>query len=171
MNLPFDPRLLVVLVVLLLLITVAKTVAGKGKSKGAISYPYVPAQSLFTKNEQAFLRVLEQAAGDYRVFGKIRVADVIGVRKGLSGSERQSALNRISQKHLDFVLCHSHDLSVYCAVELDDKTHERADRKNRDELLEKALAAAEVPLVRVLSRRSYDADEIKALLEAHLKAA
>ncbi len=106
------------------------------------------------------------------MFGKVRVADVIGVRKGLSGSERQRAFNRSSQKHLDFVLCRPHNLSVYCTVELDDKTHERAERKGRDELLEKALAAAEVPLVRVLSRRSYDVAEIKTLLETQqLKAA
>lgn len=169
MNLPFDPLLFVALAILLVFVTVAKTVTGR-KSKGAVSYPYTSAESLFTKNEQQFLRVLEQAAGDYRVFGKVRVVDVIEVRKGLPKGEWQSAFNRISQKHLDFVLCHSHDLSVFCTVELDDKTHARADRKSRDELLEKALAAAEVPLIRVPSRRSYDADEIKALLNTHLKA-
>lgn len=171
MELPFDLRWFIVPVILLVFVTVAK-IAGKGKVKGAVSYPYVAAENLFTKNERAFLGVLEQAADAYRVFGKVRVADVIGIRKGLSGSERQRASNRISQKHLDFVICHSHDLSVYCAVELDDKTHDRAERKSRDELLEKALAAAGVPLVRVASRRSYDVDEIKALLDTQrLKAA
>ena len=167
MSLPFDPRLLVVLASLLVLVTVAKTVTKKGKSTGAVSYPYVSTRSLFTKHEQQFLQVLEQAAEDYRVFGKVRVADVIEVRKGLSKSEWQRAFNRISQKHLDFVLCHPHDLSIWCAVELDDKTHRQADRKSRDDLLENALAAAAVPLVRVPSRRSYDVAEIKALLNTH----
>ena len=173
MELPFDPRLLIALLVLLVLVTVAKTTVKSGKSKKTVSYPYVAAESLFTKNEQAFLRVLEQAAEDYRVFGKVRVADVVEVRKGLSGSERQKAFNRISQKHLDFVLLKPHDLSVWCAVELDDKTHGRADRKSRDTLLENVLAAAEVPLVRVPSKRTYDVAEIRALLGTHttLKAA
>ena len=172
MELPFDPRLLVALVILLVLVTAAKTAVKGGKSK-AVSYPYLSAESLFTKNEQAFLRVLEQAAGDYRVFGKVRVADVVEVRKGLSKSEWQRAFNRISQKHVDFVLCHPQNLSVWCAVELDDASHKKADRRARDTTLEKIFAAAEVPLVRVPSRRTYDVTEIKALLGTHttLKAA
>ena len=81
MELPVDPRLLIALGILLVLVTVAKTAVSR-KSKKAVSYPYVSAESLFTKNEQVFLQVLEQAAGDYRVFGKVRVADVVEVRKG-----------------------------------------------------------------------------------------
>ncbi len=164
MELPFDLRWFIVPVILLVFVTVAK-IAGKGKVKGAVSYPYVAAENLFTKNERAFLGVLEQAADTYRVFGKVRVADVIEVRRGLPKSEWQRAFNRVSQKHLDFVLCDPHDLSVYCAVELDDKTHGRADRKSRDTFLENALAAAGVPLVRVASRRSYDVAELRALLD------
>ena len=164
MDLPFDVRLLAALLIFLVLVTAAKTI--QRKTKEVVHYPYVSASSLFTNHERAFLRVLEQAAGEYRVFGKVRVADLIEVRKGLSKSEWQRAFNRISQKHIDFVLCHPHDLSVWCAVELDDKTHGRADRRERDVLLENALAAAEVPLVRVPGRRNYDAAELKALLGA-----
>ena len=165
MELPFDPRLLVALVILLVLVTVAKTAVKSGKSKEVVNYPYVSAESLFTRHEQAFLRVLEQAAGNYRVFGKVRVADVVGVRQGLPKGEWQRASNRISQKHLDFVLLNPGDLSVWCAVELDDKTHGRVERKSRDTLLENVLAAAEVPLVRIPSRRTYDAADIRALLD------
>ena len=172
MELPVDPRLLIALGILLVLVTVAKTAVSR-KSKKAVSYPYVSAESLFSKNEQAFLRVLKQAAGDYLVFGKVRLADVVEVRKGVSKSEWQRAFDRISQKHLDFVLLRPHDFSVWCAVELDDATHKRAERKSRDVLLEKALTAAEVPLVRVPSRRTYDVAEIRALLDTQttLKAA
>ena len=173
MELPFDLRLLIALVILLVLITVAKTAVKSGKSKEAVSYPYVPAESLFTKHEQAFLRVLEQAAGDYRVFGKVRVADVVEVRKGLSKSEWQRAFNRISQKHIDFVLCYPQNLSVWCAVELDNASHKKVDRRARDTTLEKIFAAAGVPLVRVPSRHTYDVAEIRALLDTQtiLKAA
>ncbi len=139
--------------------------AKRGRGGGSAAYPYVASLDLFTPNERLFLTALEQAAGAYRVFGKVRVADVIEVRKGLSKGERQRAFNRISQKHLDFVLCYPHDLSVFCAVKLDDKSHQRRDRRARDAFLEYALAAAQVPLVRVPSRRSYDVDELRALLD------
>ena len=108
---------------------------------------------------------MEEAAGDHRVFGKVRLADVLTVRKGLPKAEWQRAFNRISRKHLDFVLCRPHDLSVVCVVELDDKTHRRSDRRERDVFLERALEAAQVPLVRVPSRRSYDVDALRKLLD------
>ena len=155
---PFSPLFLVVPVFLFVLLALAR-----GK-KGAIAYPYVAAPGLFTEAESRFLRALEQAAPEYRMFGKVRVADVIGVQKGLSNSARTSALNRITSKHIDFVLCRPHDLSVVCAVELDDKTHERKDRRARDMFLENALAAAEVPLVRIKTAKSYDVAGLRGLL-------
>lgn len=127
----------------------------------ALTYPYVAIPN--TPNEQDFLRALEEAAGAYWVFGKVRPADVLVVRNGLSKSE-QRAFNRVGQKHLDFVLCHSDDLTVWCAVERDDKTHGRSHRRERDAFLERALAAAQVPLVRVPSRRSYEVEALRALL-------
>jgi len=118
---------------------------------------------LFTLNERHFLAVLEQDAGICRVFGKVRVAG------GPRGSPERCAagrFNRIGQKHLDFVICDPHSLSVACAVELDHRTHGRADRRARDALLEGALAAARVPLLRVPSRSRYDVAEVRALLDA-----
>ena len=158
MDLPFSSLFLVVPVFLFILLASAR-----GK-KGVVTYPYIAAPGLFTEAETRFLRTLEQAAPEYRVFGKVRVADVIRVQKGLSNSARTSALNRITAKHVDFVLCRPHDLSVVCAVELDDKTHERKDRRARDVFLENALAAAEVPLLRVKTAKSYDMAELRGLL-------
>ena len=158
MDLPFSPFFLIVPVVLFVLLALAR-----GK-KGTVTYPYVAAPGLFTEAETRFLRTLEQAAPEYRVFGKVRVADLIRVQKGLSNSARTSALNRITSKHVDFVLCRPHDLGVVCAVELDDKTHECKDRQVRDVFLKHALAAAEVPLVRVKTAKGYDVAELQSLL-------
>lgn len=161
MDLPFSPFLLVVPVILLTLLTAAK---GKAKGKTGVNYPYVAAPGLFTDAEKKFLRVLEEAVPEYRIFGKVRVADLIAVREGLSNSARTSALNRITSKHVDFVLCRPHDLTVVCAVELDDKTHERKDRRARDAFLEGALTAAGVPLIRVKCGKFYRVEELRGLV-------
>lgn len=163
MNLPFDPVWLLAAIPFTFLVFFLTAKRGGGRA----GHPYVASPNLFTANERLFLTALEGAAGAYRVFGKVRVADLIEVRKGLSQSERQRAFNRISQKHLDFVLCRPGDLSVFCAVELDDSSHERARRRSRDAFLEGALAAAGLLLLRVPSRRSYDVAELRALLAAH----
>lgn len=157
--LPFGPALLIIPVVLLVIVTLALA----RRKTGRVDYPYVAAPGLFTPAEQKFLRALEQALPDYRVFAKVRVADLITVRKGLTKSARASAFNRVAMKHVDFVLCRTDDLTVICAVELDDKTHERRDRRARDAFLERAFAAAQLPLVRVQVRSSYDAAQLRSL--------
>ncbi|MDP1536957.1 MAG: DUF2726 domain-containing protein [Burkholderiales bacterium] len=53
-------------------------------------------------------------------------------------------MNRMS---LDFVVCLK-DSTIVAAVELDDKTHEKASRVETDAKKEKALSAAGVALVR-----------------------
>lgn len=168
MSLPFDPRLLLLALPLVLLLFI---LTRRRKPADATStYPYVATGSLFTANELGFLRVLESAAPKSRIFGKVRLADVIGVHKGLPKSEGQRAFNRITSKHLDFVLCDLEDLRVRCVIELDDKSHQRADRRARDAFLEAALQAAQVPLVRVSSRKAYDVTALRALLSTPLGA-
>jgi hypothetical protein len=89
--------------------------------KGRDAYPYERSDKLFSPAERSFLGVLEQIFGnEYRILGKVRLADVIRPRKGLSNSARASAFNRISGKHVDFAICDLRTLQVVGVVELDD---------------------------------------------------
>jgi hypothetical protein len=45
----------------------------------------------------------------FQIFSKVRIADLIEPREGLSRSQWQSAFNRIACKHADFVLRWSFD--------------------------------------------------------------
>jgi len=68
--------------------------------------------------ERSFLGALEKVVGNgYQIFAKVRLADIVEVNQGLSSSARQSAFNRISRKHLDFVICNARDLSIVGAIE------------------------------------------------------
>ncbi|THD10254.1 DUF2726 domain-containing protein [Metallibacterium scheffleri] len=129
--------LLVLLIVFALLVFVVLAVLkNKQGGVGSIGFPYQPAKALFSDAERSFLGVLDQAVGsEHRVFGKVRVADVAIVKPGLDKSVRQSALNRIASKHLDFVVCRAGDLVVVCAVELNDKSHVSPRAQSRDDLL------------------------------------
>ena len=141
----------------------------KGASGGTAVADYSKKRTLFSPAERSFLGVLEQAVGDeYRVFGKIRVADVLEPRHGMSRSARQSALNRISAKHFDFVLCARGDLSIACAVELDDASHNEAGRRDRDAFLAAACESAALPLLRVPAERTYAIEEVRTRLLAVL---
>ena len=83
----------------------------RGGSGGKISYER--RDPLFSTAERSFLGVLEQILGkEYRIIGKVRMADIIRPRKGLSPSARTSALNRITSKHVDFAVCDPKTLQV-----------------------------------------------------------
>jgi ssDNA-binding Zn-finger/Zn-ribbon topoisomerase 1 len=125
------------------------------------SFPYVLGDGLFSPAERSFLGVLDQAVGnDFRVFGKVRVADVVAVAKGTPKSLWQRAFNRISAKHFDYVLCNRSDLKPICAIELNDQSHAQDNRKGRDKFLEDVCAAAKLPLIFIPAQRSYTLPEV-----------
>ena len=112
--------------------------------------------------ERSFLGVLSQAAGDeWRVFAKVRIADVLTPAKVMSRSRWQSAFNAISAKHFDFLLCDPADCVPKLAVELDDKSHDQSGRRRRDRLVEAACGSAGLPLLRVKAARAYPIAEIR----------
>lgn len=70
------------------------------------SYNYRKQKVLFTAAERSFLGILDQAVGDqYRILGKVRIADVLTPEKGMTRKHWQIAFNKISSKHFDYVLC------------------------------------------------------------------
>ena len=151
--------LAVVLIALIVLIAVKQ----KQLHNGEEDAPYTRTPALFTPAERSFLGVLDLAAGkDFRVFGKVRVGDVLSPRAGQDRSTRQIALNRINRKHFDFILCRPDDLTVLCAIELNDASHQRKDRQERDEFLAKACRSAGLPLIAFDARHAYSPTEISA---------
>jgi hypothetical protein len=157
--------IIVVAVALVVLALMARRVRRREPSPAA-DLPYAKSDALFSAAERSFLGALDQAVGDQlRVFGKVRVADVVDVRAKVG--RRRSAFNRISAKHFDFVLCHPANLSVVCAVELDDRSHQNQRRKQRDEFLAEVCHAAGIPLIQVAAKRAYPVGELRArLMEA-----
>lgn len=141
------------------------------KKRGAedTGYPYQNAGTLFSPAERSFYGVLSQAvAENAKIFGKVRVADVAVPKKGLSRSDWQKAFNKISRKHFDFLLCSNDNLSVICAIELNDSSHKTEKRIKRDEFLSGVCNAAQIPLIQVPVKAGYVIDEIKQLLNPHL---
>ena len=152
-----------ILVVIVLLILAAIAIKLK-QPKGAIEgYPYTKKQALFSPAERSFLGILIQAIGEeYLVFGKVRIADILEPQRNLDKSIRQKALNRISSKHFDYVLCAKGDLSVACAIELDDQSHQQRKRQERDAFLVGLCQAVSLPLIQVPAQRTYSVSEVRA---------
>lgn len=155
------------LVWLILIVGVVVVLAARLKLRDVKGFPYKRNPVLFSPAERSFLGVLEQAVGDkYRVFGKVRVADVASVKPMSDRRAWQRAFNKISAKHFDFVICGIDDLEIVAAVELDDKSHRNRQRQDRDVFLAGLCEAINLPLVRVPAQRAYSLADLRVTVGA-----
>jgi hypothetical protein len=118
------------------------------------AWPYYARHALLTNAELSFYNQLRKAVGNrYTVAPKVRLADVIHCPDGVwvMGYGRL-----IAQKHIDFILCDPATTRIVLAIELDDRSHAHPKRKARDLFVDRALAAAGVPLLRVPAAAIYD---------------
>ncbi|MHA3774730.1 DUF2726 domain-containing protein [Verrucomicrobiota bacterium sgz303538] len=130
--------------------------------RGEPRFPYEPAKALLTAGERAFSKVLYEAVGnDFQICHKVRVADVIVVRQGVSNKHRMRCFGRISSKHLDFVLCDPDSFEILVILELDDRSHREASRRERDAFIDEAITAAGLPILHVPAQRSYSARKLR----------
>jgi very-short-patch-repair endonuclease len=122
-------------------------------------------EPLFTLAERSFLGVLEQSLDDrFRVLGKVRLGDIVKPAKGLSKSRFATVRNQVNQKHVDFVVCSMSTMEVVGVVELDDKSHDQKERSARDQLVDRALADAKIPIIHFPAQKGYVLAEVRATL-------
>lgn len=129
--------------------------------------PYSVKERLVTKAELRFYRALQKAAGkDFDIFAMVRIADILAVPQ--EHAQRRKWLGKILAKHVDFVLCEPANLTPLMAIELDDASHERPDRRERDEFVDHAFESAGLPLLRIKNNSSYDPAALRQLIDEHL---
>jgi hypothetical protein len=89
-------------------------------------------------------RRLVQALPGHIVLAQVQLMQALRFRRG---AWSPSVFNRICQLSVDFLVLKP-DTSIVAAVELDDRSHERPDRRDADARKEHALWSAGVPLLR-----------------------
>ena len=141
---------------------------GKGHARSA-AFPYRLKDDFLSPAELSFYHVLTSVVqGQLVVMGKVRLADIFYVTQK---DGYFSHFNRISQRHVDFLLCQPETMRPVVAIELDDASHNRRARKERDAFVDTLFRAASLPLLRVPVRRTYSAQEIAERLAPYLSGA
>jgi len=94
---------------------------------------------LFSLNEKHEFRKLVAwaTAHDYFVFPKVRLLDIIEPRSNVANYK--ALLWKIQAKHVDFLIC-DQEMRIKFIIELDDNSHDRKDRAERDEFVAQALS-------------------------------
>lgn len=155
----------IIIIALIIFIKVSGVSNGSRENK----YKYTQSNPLFSPAERSFLGVLDLAVSEqHRVFGKVRVADILSPEKGMDKKNWRIAFNKISAKHFDYVLCQKHTLEVVAVIELDDKSHKKAKSIARDALLESACASASLALVRFEAKVGYQVLEVREKIQSAL---
>jgi len=121
--------------------------------------------------ERSLYGVLCAAVGEWAtVCPKISLSDVFYPQSG-DHSANTSYRNRISQKHVDFLLCDPGSMHPLLGVELDDASHQRSDRQDRDVFVDQVFAAAGLPLLRVPVQVAYDTHVLAASIRERVELA
>jgi hypothetical protein len=121
------------------------------------------ARNLLTERENKLYQSLIALYPDHKIFVQVALSQLIKVDR--KHPESDSIRARYKQLVADFVLCRS-DLSVVAVIELDDASHQRADRQYADARKNKALADAGIRLVRIPAGQLPSMEKLKKLLDA-----
>ena len=124
--------------------------------------PYRQRDDFLSASELSFYRVLISSIdGEYLICPKINLADIFFVARP---HENRSYRNRIDRKHVDFLLCNSKSMKPILGIELDDSSHSRRDRQERDEFVDQVFKAAGLPLLHVRAAVGYNPKDLADLV-------
>ena len=128
----------------------------------ATTFPFRLRDDFLSPAEISFYHVLLSTSGDkFTVCPKVNLSDIFFVSRP---DQNQAARNRISRKHVDFLLCESGSMRPRLGIELDDASHAWEHRQTRDALVQQVFAAAGLPLLRFPVQRAYNRFEVASRL-------
>jgi len=140
----------------------------KDEKSTKIEYPYHLVDEFISPAEHNFFFNLKAAVGDSaHIFSKVKLSDLFYAKTGDYGKNR-SYTNRIDRKHVDFLLCDAKTLQPILGIELDDKSHQRTDRQERDDFVNHLFEAAKLPLMHISVQHGYSQSQLKNQLSAYI---
>ena len=130
-----------------------------GSDEEKPKYQYKRKQFFLTRAEHECYDALVAAVGnEYHVFAQVHLPTLLDNK--IAGQNWHAALAHIDRKSVDFVLCDKVYISPKLAIELDDKSHERQDRQERDREVERILEVAGMPLLRLENYGAFSTEEL-----------
>jgi very-short-patch-repair endonuclease len=135
-------------------------------SASKVIFPYGRRDDFLSPAELSLFRVLKnELPVEWYLVAKVNLADLFFVRQP---HRNRAARNRIDRKHVDFVLCDALTMAPLLGIELDDASHERKDRVERDEFVDRVFEAAGLPLLHVKAGRGYQPAALMESVRAKL---
>jgi hypothetical protein len=138
---------------------------GKDKDKEIKKYKYQQKNFFMSRAEHECYDALITAVGEkYHIFPQVHLPSIVDNK--VVGQNWKGAFSHISQKSVDFVLCDKAYIAPKLAIELDDRTHERQDRIDRDGEVERVLQDAGLPLLRLSNSGKFNPVEFSEKIQS-----
>lgn len=153
------PLLILAGIVVVIAVAVYFLKGGFGIEEEKRKYEYKRKDFFLTRAEHECYDALVSAVGqEYYVFAQVHLPTIVDNK--VIGQNWRAAFKHISEKSVDFVLCDKDYISPKIAIELDDSTHERPERRERDVEVERILKDAGLPLLRLDNHGRFDPAEL-----------
>ena len=107
------------------------------------------AKTILTDREYEFYKRLKPLADEYglSIYTKVRLADLIEPKPKEENPYWMECFNKIKAKHIDFALA-DEETAIVALIELDDTSHARPDRVERDDFVNAVLENTGYTLLR-----------------------
>lgn len=136
--------------------------SGKNDKKELTEIPYKLRDDFLSPAERSFYLVVRECVSKWAdVCPKVNLGDVFFASCQNFG-EKQSYTNKINRKHVDFLICDKKTAKPLLGIELDDKSHDKKQRLERDTFVEKVFEKAGLPLERIPVQHAYNPTELNA---------
>jgi len=122
-------------------------------------YKYYAKSYVMTSRENECFKILNEIfSSKWFVVPQVHLSALLDYR--VKGQNWNAAFRHINGKSVDFVLIGKESYRVICAIELDDSTHNKPERKERDVEIERMFEEARIPLARIAKFESMTKPEI-----------
>lgn len=122
-------------------------------------YKYYAKSYVMTSRENECFKILNEVfSSKWFVIPQVHLSALLDYR--VKGQNWNAAFRHINGKSVDFVLIGKESFKVICAIELDDSTHNKPERKERDVEIERIFNQARIPLARISKFESMTKPEL-----------
>ena len=127
---------------------------------------------ILTQTENDFYaqlcNALNSSGLDVIVWPQVNVSSIIE-SVGKDSQQRMKAFNRICRKSVDYVVVNQRTRETILCIELDDYTHNRNSRKERDNFINAIFNNVGIPLLRIKAEPNYNFNEIVSAVKRMMK--
>lgn len=129
---------------------------------------YKPKKYVISLTEKNFYTILLEIAKelDLILLTQVSLYNIIIPRET---KYKNVAFNKIRSKSIDFVLVSKKDCRIRLCIELDDYTHNRKDRIERDTFINELFKSLNINLIRIKTSNYYNKEVIKQKIEENIK--